>query len=87
MSDVNEHEIRDYKTYANNKLSFCTIQAFKGLENSVIILVDIDSISDKQLMYVALSRARTALYVIESEAARKEYVDVQMKRLANGHKA
>lgn len=87
VSDVNEHEIRDYKTYANNKLSFCTIQAFKGLENSVIILVDIDSISDKQLMYVALSRARTALYVIESEAARKEYVDVQMKRLANGHKA
>lgn len=87
VSDINEHEIRDYKTYANNKLSFCTIQAFKGLENSVIILVDIDSISDKKLMYVALSRARTALYVIESEAARKEYVDVQMKRLTNGHTA
>lgn len=87
VSDITEYEIRDYKTYASNKLSFCTIQAFKGLENSVIILVDIDSISDKQLMYVALSRARTGLYVIESEAARKEYVGEQMKRLANGHTA
>lgn len=87
VSDVNEYEIRDYKTYANNRLSFCTIQAFKGLENSVIILVDIESITDKQLMYVALSRARTALYVIESEAARKEYVDAQMRRLKNGYKA
>jgi len=86
VSDVNEYEIRDYKTYANNRLSFCTIQAFKGLENSVIILVDIESIADKQLMYVALSRARTALYVIESEAARKEYVDAQMRRLKNGYK-
>lgn len=87
VSNVNEYEIRDYKTYANNRLSFCTIQAFKGLENSVIILVDIESIADKQLMYVALSRARTALYVIESEAARKEYVDAQMRRLTNGYKA
>lgn len=87
ISDVNEYEIRDYKTYANNKLSFCTIQAFKGLENSVIILVDIESITDRQLMYVALSRARTVLYVIESEAARKEYIDIQMKRLTNGYEA
>ena len=86
VSDVKEYEIKDYKTYANNRLSFCTIQAFKGLENSVIILVDIESIEDKQLMYVALSRARTALYVIESEAARKEYVDAQLRRFANGHK-
>ena len=86
ISDITEYEIKDYKTYGNNKLSFCTIQAFKGLENSVIILVDIETIADKQLMYVALSRARTGLYVIESENARQEYVNVQMRRLANGHK-
>lgn len=86
ISDITEFEIKDYKTYGNNKLSFCTIQAFKGLENSVIVLVDIETIADKQLMYVALSRARTGLYVIESENARQEYVNVQMRRLANGHK-
>ena len=87
VSEVEEYDIRDYKTYGNNKFSFSTIKAFKGLENSVIILVDIESIADKQLMYVALSRARTALYVIESEGARKEYVEIQMRRLTNGHKA
>lgn len=84
VADVEEFEIRDYRTYGNNKLSFSTIKSFKGLENSVIVLVDIDSIADKQLMYVALSRARAALYVIESEDARKEYVNIQMRRLANG---
>ena len=87
VSEVEEYDIRDYRTYGNNKFSFSTIKAFKGLENSVIILVDIESIADKQLMYVALSRARTALYVIESEGARKEYVEIQMRRLTNGHKA
>lgn len=84
VAEVDEYDIRDYKTYGNNKFSFSTIKAFKGLENTVIILVDIDSIDDKQLMYVALSRARTALYVIESEEARKEYVGIQMRRLSNG---
>ncbi len=87
VSDIEEFDIRDYKTYGNNKFSFSTIKSFKGLENAVIILVDIDSISDKQLMYVALSRARTALYVIESENARREYVEIQIRRLTNGHKA
>ena len=87
VSEITDYDIRDYKTYGNNKLSFCTIKSFKGLENSVIILVDVDSIADKQLMYVALSRARTVLYVIESEEARQEYVEIQMRRLTNGYKA
>ena len=87
VSEITDYEIKDYKTYGNNKLSFCTIKSFKGLENSVIILVDVDSIADKQLMYVALSRARTGLYVIESQKARQEYVDIQMRRLTNGYKA
>lgn len=85
ISDINEYDIKDYKTFGNNKLSFCTIQAFKGLENSVVLLVDIDSIVDKQLMYVAFSRARSGLYVIESEKARLEYVEIQMRRLTNGY--
>ena len=81
ISEIDEYNIYNYRTYGSNKLSFSTIKAFKGLENTVVILVDIDTISDKQLMYVALSRARTALYVIESEEARKEYVNIQMRRL------
>lgn len=85
VSEIDSIEIKDYKIYSNNKLAFSTIQSFKGLENVVIILVDIESLSDRQLMYVALSRARSALYVIESDDARKEYLDMQMRRLTNGH--
>ena len=85
VSEIDSIEIKDYKTYGNNKYAFSTIQSFKGLENVVVILVDVESLADRQLMYVALSRARSALYVIESDNARKEYLDMQMRRLTNGH--
>ena len=41
VSEITEYEIKDYRTYGNNKLAFCTVHSFKGLENSVIILTDI----------------------------------------------
>ena len=65
---ISEYNIQDFSPkYSGNKLSFSTIKSFKGLEKPVIILVDIDedAIADLQLMYVALSRARTGLYIIE----------------------
>lgn len=61
-------------------LTFSTIHAFKGLENKVIILVDIEHFYDKKLMYVGLSRARTGLYVLETESANKEYAELFIKR-------
>lgn len=76
--------IQDYSISCKNRVTFCTIQGFKGLENSVIILTDIDNYSSSQLMYVALSRARTALYVIESDKARKEYLNLARRRFING---
>ena len=60
--------------------TFSTIQAFKGLENKVVILVDIEHFHDKKLMYVGLSRARTGLYVLETESANKEYAELFIKR-------
>ena len=87
VSLIDKYEIKDYKTYSNNRLTFCTIQAFKGLENTVIILTDIDSLNDKKLMYVALSRARSGLYILESEAARQQYLKIQMRRIEDGQEA
>jgi superfamily I DNA/RNA helicase len=55
-------------------IAFSTIQAFKGLENSVIILIDITSYGNDPLMYVALSRARSSLFVFETEKARDERI-------------
>jgi DNA helicase IV len=51
---------------------FATIQSFKGLESEIVILVDIKDYSNKELMYVALSRARSKLIVLESEAAKRQ---------------
>jgi ATP:corrinoid adenosyltransferase len=50
-----------------NGINFCTIQAFKGLENSVIIVTDISEIDKdhtKSLIYVAMSRAIIKLFVL-----------------------
>ena len=85
VSLIDEYDISDYKVYSSNRLSFSTVQAFKGLENSVVILIDIDDLEDKKLLYVALSRARSGLYVILSDKARKEYVDIQIRRLNDGY--
>ena len=50
-----------------NAVNFCTIQAFKGLESSVIIVTDISEIDKdhtKSLIYVAMSRAIIKLFVL-----------------------
>lgn len=51
---------------------FSTVQAFKGLENEIVILTDVESYTDARLMYIALSRARSKLYVLENTAAKKQ---------------
>ena len=76
-------KIRKYSTISDNYLSFCTIHSFKGLENSIIILTDIDSYSDNRLLYVGLSRARAVLYVFESEVAHEERLKLLLKVVEN----
>ena len=75
------YDIRNYSVKDRSHTSFCTIQAYKGLENKIIILVDIDGFSEEQLMYVGLSRARSGLYIFESDKAAKEYNDILFRRL------
>ena len=78
--------IIDYQVKnTKNKITFSTIQGFKGLENKVIILIDIISYEDKQLMYVAFSRARSKLIVLESVKAKEERNIFMAKKLfSNG---
>ena len=78
--------IIDYQVNATkNKITFSTIQGFKGLENKIIILIDITSYEDKQLMYVAFSRARSKLIVLESVKAKEERNIFMAKKLfSNG---
>lgn len=53
---------------------FATVQSFKGLESEIVILTDVEGYSNSQLMYVALTRARSKLIVFESHGAYNERI-------------
>lgn len=69
-SKVTKYKI-DKAGLNSNNITYSTIQGFKGLENSVIILTDINSYKQSDLMYVGMSRARTTLIIFESVEAKK----------------
>lgn len=74
-----KHQILDYETSNKDNVTFSTIHSFKGLENSVIILIDIDTYEYEQLMYVGLSRARSALFIIETQNAYQERLKLKTR--------
>lgn len=68
-----EHLSTD-RTDRENRLLFSTIHSFKGLESPVVILLDFDELEHaqrKHLLYVGMTRARSALYVVLSEKAQR----------------
>lgn len=84
VSKVEKCKIKDF-SYSNvQHITFSTIQSFKGLENVVIILVDVDTYDAEKLMYVALSRAKSGLFILESKDAHTEYQGLMVRRLLNG---
>ena len=81
VSMLDGNTVKDFRIPAGTSMTFCTIQAYKGLENTIIILTDIESFSDEKLMYVGLSRACSGLFILESEVAKKEYDELWIRRL------
>lgn len=72
--------IEDYGNIETNIFAyFSTIYAFKGLESKIVILVDIENYDDVQLMYTALSRARSKLYVFESPLAYNQRTEKSLR--------
>lgn len=58
-------------------IRFATAQAFKGMESSVVVLCDVDTLGDgdpQSLLYVAMSRARCQLTVLRHEATQPAYI-------------
>lgn len=78
ISAQSKHKIVDYVVGGGSKQSveFSTIQAFKGLEKSVVLLVDIESYSIDKLLYVGLSRAKAGLFVFETPSAHAERIKI-----------
>lgn len=80
VSTLDRFAISDFKTNTPDKITFSTIHSYKGLENTIIILTDINSLTQVQLMYVGLSRARSGLFILESDVAAREYLELQKRR-------
>ena len=69
VANLNKYKVCDVGC-SDDEITYSTIQGFKGLENAVIILTDIQTYNKPDLMYVAMSRARSALYVFETKHAK-----------------
>lgn len=61
---------------AAKSIAFCTMHAFKGLERSVVIAVDLGEIGQSEwamIHYAGLSRARTLLLPLVPQACERRY--------------
>lgn len=61
----------------SDDLIFSTMHAFKGLERSVVLVIDVDDQTDAtraMLLYTGLSRVRTVLHVFLNETSRADYM-------------
>ena len=73
VSSIRGIPIHEYKNeYETNlpSIGFSTIHSFKGLEDQVVIVVDIESVNGEQaesMLYVAMSRARSLLVLLIEE--------------------
>ena len=80
--------LNEQTTFPMSKvITFSTIHGFKGLENSYIILTDINRINDdefKSLLYVGMSRAKVGLIILMDERSRKDYNELLKKSLKSG---
>lgn len=76
---VKKYAINDFIPFENSGITFSTIQAFKGLENSAIIITDVETYQHEKLMYVGLSRARCALIILETKSADTERKKMLMR--------
>lgn len=65
-------KIRPAREHVKGAVTYCSIHAFKGLENKVIIICDIDfegTKRDLSLFYVGITRASEAAYVLLDEGS------------------
>lgn len=80
VSMINEIVINNYSVKGTDNIMFSTIQGYKGLESSTVILTDIESYENKKIMYIGLSRARFDLHILETQAAFDERIQLFYKR-------
>lgn len=77
--DAGHYQLGKGKATSHKNLIACgTVQSYKGLESSVVVLTDIEDIDSpdmKTVNYVGYTRARTALYISIDRRLKKKYQD------------
>ena len=71
-------ERRNIKSFGDRCLNYYTVQSFKGLESKIVFYIDVDgfeSVNDRMLNYVAMSRALLQLYLFYDVNRKTEYQD------------
>lgn len=64
--------------FSGSTISYCSIQAFKGLEAPAIIVTGIEKVGDlnsRALFYVAITRAVSRLIIIANKSAKKDLIN------------
>ncbi len=72
-SEISGHSVSTLRE-EKNAVFFSTIHRFKGLESPVVILTDIDTLDyelKQSLLYVGMTRAKSALFILASDKAAK----------------
>ncbi len=81
LLDVNDAELGRSRVPV---VRFATAQAFKGMESPVVIVCDIEQVSEgepQSLLYIAMSRARAKLTLVAHSRVRGAIAEVVRRRL------
>lgn len=75
VAEITEYSICEDKTDEKRQVFFSTIHGFKGLESPVVILTDIDNLTNEMkmnILYVGMTRAKSALFILGHERIIKQ---------------
>ena len=87
-SVLTDFQISTDRRSRKGKIYFSTVYSFKGLESPIVVLVDFDNINYEQkmnLLYVGMTRARSALYMVMFDKARQVLEKKIMETSNNEH--
>lgn len=76
LTPITTHNVWEVVTGEGKSISYCTVSAFKGLENDFIVLTDIENLDAewwRSVIYVGMSRARVGLQLLLRESLRPAY--------------
>lgn len=88
LKDISQYIeiVGEYNKNVGDYVKFSTIRKFKGLESKVVILCDVDDINSEKsrnLNYVAVSRAKTLLYVLHKSGVYLQAVNNNVEDILN----